>query len=72
MSIERCLNPDCNQRIEVIEFGHTRPAQPEPRKVACPYCGHTIYRKSRGAFIVAKQEGRNSLSYANDNALCGD
>ena len=71
MSIERCQNEECQQRIDVVEFGHNRPAQEEPRKVVCPYCGHTVYRKTRGAFIVSKLEG-SSLQYANDNALCGD
>ena len=56
MSIERCSNPACNQRFEVIEFGHTRPAQPEPSRLVCPYCGHTIFRKTRGAFIVSRLE----------------
>ena len=71
MSIERCQNNQCSQRFDVVEFGHTRPAQLEPRKVVCPYCGHTVYRKTRGAFIVSRLEG-SSLEYANDNALCGD
>ena len=57
MSVERCSNADCRQRFEVVEFGHTRPAQPEPRRLVCPYCGHTIFRKTRGAFIVSKLEG---------------
>lgn len=57
MSIERCSNPVCHQRFEVIEFGHTRPATPEPRRLVCPYCGHTIFRKTRGAFIASKLEG---------------
>jgi DNA-directed RNA polymerase subunit RPC12/RpoP len=57
MSIERCSNPACHQRFEVIEFGHTRPAQPEPRRLVCPYCGHTVFRKTRGAFIVSRLEG---------------
>lgn len=57
MSIERCSNADCRQRFEVVEFGHTRPAPAEPRRVICPYCGHTVFRKSRGAFIVSRLEG---------------
>ncbi len=57
MSIERCSNNACLQRFELIEFGHTRPAPPEPRRLVCPYCGHTIFRKTRGAFIVSKLEG---------------
>ncbi|QOX77431.1 hypothetical protein FY034_00215 [Trichlorobacter lovleyi] len=52
MPVEFCLNPECKRQFEVIEFGHDRPAQPEPRQLVCPYCGHTIYRKTRGAFIV--------------------
>lgn len=57
MSIERCSNADCSQRFVVVEFGHTRPAQPEPQRLVCPYCGHTIFRKTRGAFIISKLEG---------------
>lgn len=52
MNVEHCLNPECKRQFEVIEFGYNRPAQPEPRQLVCPYCGHTVYRKTRGAFIV--------------------
>lgn len=57
MSIERCSNAACQHRFDVVEFGHFRPAQPEPRRLVCPYCGHTIFRKTRGAFICSRLEG---------------
>lgn len=62
MSVEHCLNVECNQQFEVIEFGNKRPAQPEPRKLVCPYCGHAIYRKTRGAFIVSQLENDSFAS----------
>jgi len=72
MSIERCLNEECNQRFEVIEFGHTRPAaHAEPRQVVCPYCGHTSYRKTKGAFIVNRLEG-SALQPSTNRSFCSD
>jgi aspartate carbamoyltransferase regulatory subunit len=56
MKIVRCENIDCAQRFSVVEFGRTRPAQPEPRKIVCPYCGHVTYEQTRGAFIVTALE----------------
>jgi len=56
MSIEQCTNNDCRHLFELIEFGSKRPAPLVNRSVCCPYCGHSVERPTRGAFITAPCE----------------
>jgi len=53
MSIEQCANNDCRHFFKLIEFGSKRPAQLVARSVCCPYCGYSLERLTRGAFITA-------------------
>lgn len=67
MSIEQCENKECRHFYELFEFGSERPAPPATKTISCPYCGHTIKRTSRGAFVTTPHDtGKTTLKQSDD------
>lgn len=50
MNIERCSSQACRRPFDVSEFGGQMPGTKESEDITCPYCGHTITRRSNGVF----------------------
>ncbi|GAJ65787.1 hypothetical protein JFPO14_contig00039-0013 [Edwardsiella piscicida] len=65
MEIERCSNVDCRRPFDVSEIGGRMPGTKEPEDITCPYCHHTITRRSNGVFqthaLSSAQEAKYNL-----------
>ncbi len=50
MDTERCTNDQCRRPFAVTEIHGHMPGTRESEDIACPYCDHTITRRSNGVF----------------------
>jgi len=46
--VEKCTK--CNKNYEITELGGKMPGTKESEEITCPYCNHTITRRSNGCF----------------------
>lgn len=50
--VEKCRA--CGKPYWVSEIGGQMPGTRESEDISCPHCGHTITRRSNGAFTTSK------------------
>jgi DNA-directed RNA polymerase subunit RPC12/RpoP len=69
MEIERCSKEDCRRPFEVSEFGGQMPGTRESEDITCPYCNHTITRRSNGLFRTHALSPDREAQYNLDHPL---
>ena len=50
MQVERCNSDKCRRPFSVREMGGQMPGTKESEEITCPYCNHTLTRRSNGFF----------------------
>lgn len=69
MKIERCSKAGCQRPFEVSEFGGQMPGTKESEDITCPYCRHTITRRSNGMFQTHALSSEQEAKYNLENPL---
>lgn len=69
MNIERCSALSCKRPFDVSETGGGMPGTKEPEDITCPYCRHSITRRSNGAFQTHALTPQQEADYNNKHPI---
>lgn len=69
MGIERCSKDECRRPFQLSEIGGQMPGTKESEDISCPYCSHTITRRSNGFFQTHELSPEHEAEYNEQHPL---